>query len=185
LSTQRTPSTVLQQRYVDALLACAQGTDVTREVTRTLTLIEASADLRAVVGSPVVTLAHQMRAVGAVLQAAGIAPVLQNFVAVILQNRRGVYLAGLLRGVLLELERRAGRAQAAVQVASPLSATQQQQLVQHLSQWSGRQVGLDIQVTPDIMGGLKVRLGSTQIDDSVAGKLARLEQQLRTRHAAA
>lgn len=178
LSQNQTPSAILQQRYVDALLACGNPTDLAPDIANAANLIDSSADLQSVLSSPIIPLAGQLQAVTAVFKTAKIAPIVQSFAAVVLNNRRGSYLSAFLHAGLAEIEKRAGRMIAQVQVASPLSAPQQQRLVDKLSAWSGTQVALDVLTTPDILGGMKIRLGSTQIDDSVAGKLARLQKNL-------
>lgn len=67
--------------------------------------------------------------------------------------------------------RRRGRSVAHVISAVPLSAVQEQRLVGVLERIYGRTMGLQVQVDPDVLGGLVVRVGDEVIDGSIAHRL--------------
>lgn len=177
-----TTSGTLTKRYVTALLdaAAAKGqvSDIAAGAQTILKLIHSSADLQKVLASPLISVTKQTAAVMAVLQSARVSALLGNFVGVVLKNRRGAALAAFLQATLDEIARRDGRVEADVQVASPINDIQQKKLADMIAKWSGGKVNLNIKVTPEVLGGMKIRVGSIQIDDSVAGKLERLRQNL-------
>jgi F-type H+-transporting ATPase subunit delta len=88
----------------------------------------------------------------------------------------------LLPGVVQEFERldreARGITEAKVTVARPVSEAEREQISQRLSQVTGKQVDITIQVHPQILGGILVRIGDRLIDSSVAGRLQRLRQEL-------
>ena len=59
--------------------------------------------------------------------------------------------------------------------ALKLSETQHKKVLSMLEQKLGKKIVVNFQVDPEILGGLRVKYGSTMIDDSVLGKLNRLE----------
>ena len=61
---------------------------------------------------------------------------------------------------------------------SDLSKTQQQQLVESLSQRLQRKVALKISIDPSLIGGAIIRAGDLVIDGSVRGKLNKLSTGL-------
>lgn len=173
----------LARRYVTALLESATtrpGFPALRgELERLSGVIAESSDLQALLLSPRVKAGDQQRALAAILARAGFSDVVVGFVRVVLQNRRGAVLADLITAALDALNRAEGIAEADVHVAAPLTAPQEKKLAELLSTWSGARVGLNVKVSPDVLAGMRIRLGSMQIDDSVAGKLVRLRNNLR------
>jgi F-type H+-transporting ATPase subunit delta len=64
-----------------------------------------------------------------------------------------------------------GEMRAAVTSAVPLDAAQKKALATRLKTELGREVTIDLDVDPAILGGLVVRIGSRMIDSSIATKL--------------
>jgi F-type H+-transporting ATPase subunit delta len=62
--------------------------------------------------------------------------------------------------------------------AAPLEEDEARALASRLEQLTGGTVALDLQVDPDIIGGLIVRVGDRLIDGSVRGRLERLRSRL-------
>ncbi|WP_369134537.1 F0F1 ATP synthase subunit delta [Modestobacter sp. I12A-02662] len=67
--------------------------------------------------------------------------------------------------------RRRGRSVAHVTSAVPLTAVQEQRLAASLERMYGRTMGLQVQVDPDLLGGLVIRVDDEVIDGSVANRL--------------
>jgi len=67
--------------------------------------------------------------------------------------------------------RRRGRAVAHVTTAVPLTATQETRLVATLERLYGRTMGLQVQVDPEVLGGLVIRVDDEVIDGSIAHRL--------------
>ena len=70
------------------------------------------------------------------------------------------------------------RAIAEVTVARPLTAAQAERLRAALSTQVGREVSLQVNVDPAVLGGVRVKLGDEVIDGTVAGRLDAAERQL-------
>lgn len=77
----------------------------------------------------------------------------------------------------LAAERR-GRSVAHVTAAAPLSAEQERRLTEDLSRIYGRSIDVQVEVDPDLLGGLVIRVGDEVIDGSVAARLAEARQRL-------
>jgi len=67
-----------------------------------------------------------------------------------------------------------------VTTARPLSPEQQGLLARTLTALADRHVNLDLRTDPSLAGGLRVRLGDTIVDNSIAGQLAGLREQVST-----
>ncbi len=62
-----------------------------------------------------------------------------------------------------------------VKTAIELSETQKHNLIAAMEKYTSGKVVVDYAVCPDILGGMLVECGSKQIDDTIRGKLNRLE----------
>jgi len=76
------------------------------------------------------------------------------------------------------LDEHRGVAQATVITAVSLSEDERRAVVQRLQEVTGRQIVLETQVDPEILGGLVARIGDRVIDGSTRGRLLALRQSL-------
>lgn len=60
-----------------------------------------------------------------------------------------------------------------------LNAAQDKKLIASLEKRFGKKVVVNYILNPDLLGGLRVRCGSDMIDDSISGKLNRLEMMMK------
>lgn len=67
---------------------------------------------------------------------------------------------------------------ALVRTAVPLGEERRQRLADSLSRAYGHEVHLNIEVDPDVMGGLSVRVGDEVIDGTIAGRLDEVRRRL-------
>lgn len=65
-----------------------------------------------------------------------------------------------------------------VRTAVGLSADQEERLAGSMTRLYGRPISLQVELDPDLLGGLVVRIGDELIDGSVAGKLAAARRKL-------
>ena len=77
----------------------------------------------------------------------------------------------------LAAERR-DRYVAHVKAPAPLSAEQERRLAETLTRMYGRPMSVQVEVDPDLLGGLVVRVGNEVIDGSVAGRMATARREL-------
>jgi len=80
------------------------------------------------------------------------------------------------RLIRLELDKR----HAVIESASPLSQDTSDRVLRDLKSKYGEGLTTDFRVNPDLIGGLRIRVGSDVWDGSVQGRLDRLEQELAT-----
>ena len=78
------------------------------------------------------------------------------------------------RLVRLELERR----HAVVESASPLDESSATNIANTLKQKFGDDITTEFRTSPDLLGGLRIKLGSDVWDGSISNRLATFSQQL-------
>lgn len=140
------------------------------------TMLDASADLRALAGSPLMSRNAQKRGMLALAQAAGFQALTAGFLGVLADNRRLSALPQILDAFADELKRRRGVIEAKVESAFPLAPAQVKALQEALGKATGAGVALDVSVNKDLLGGMVVTVGSRMFDDSVRRKLDRLQR---------
>lgn len=173
----------LSGRYATALFELARDERKLDEVsTDADTLRDALAqsdDLRGLIASPLIGRRSAANAIAAVAQALGVSALTANFLGVLAQNGRLRELPAMLRAFRTLVARHRGETSAEVVSAHPLDAAQLGALKDRLRKRFGREVAIDAQVDPAILGGLIVRMGSTQIDGSIRTKINTLANAMK------
>jgi F-type H+-transporting ATPase subunit delta len=78
------------------------------------------------------------------------------------------------RLVRLEVEKRHARIESASELSSEVSS----RLLKNLKQKYGKDLTTEVVVNPELLGGMRIRIGSDVWDGSVRNRLERLKQQL-------
>ena len=173
----------LAERYAAALFDLADERkeldDIANDLRALRAMIDASADLKRLVRSPVLTRTAQGAAVAALAERAGLQPITKNFLGLMARNRRLFALPDVIRGYLAELAARRGEVNAEIVAAQELSPAQRERLLEQLRRAVGQKVTVDVRVDPSLLGGLTVKLGSRLVDASIKSKLHRLEMAMK------
>jgi F-type H+-transporting ATPase subunit delta len=170
-------------RYATALFELAldnKAVDAVKtDLDRFDALVAESADLMRLVRSPVFAADAQGKALGAVLDRAGIGGVTAQFLKVVTANRRLFAVREMIRAYRALVARYHGEVSAQVTVAEPLSDAHRSAITDALKSVTGKDVGLDVKVDPAIIGGLVVKLGSRMVDSSLRTKLNSIKHAMK------
>lgn len=180
--TSQTVSGVAE-RYASSLyeLASEAGSvdQIGAELAGFQTMINESADMKRFIESPVFSAEDQLRAVAAVLEKAGISGLTANFIKVAASNRRLFAIPGMIKSYFQIVARNRGEISAEVTSAHALTSAQENELKATLKSVTGKDVAINVNVDPSILGGLIVKVGSRQIDTSLRTKLSTLKLALK------
>jgi len=170
-------------RYATALFELALDNKtvdaVKADLDRFDALIGESADLMRLVRSPVFAADAQGKALGAVLDRAGIGGLTAQFLKVVTANRRLFAVRDIIKAYRAMVARHHGEVSAQVTVAEPLSDAHRAAITDALKSVTGKDVGLDVKVDPAIIGGLVVKLGSRMVDSSLRTKLNSIKHAMK------
>ncbi len=162
-------------RYATALFDLAleeKRLDTVRtELDRFEQMIADSEDLKRLVRSPVFSADQQVKALVPILQKAGIEGITANFIKLVASNRRLFALPLIIRAFRALVAKHKGEVSASVTVAEQLSDAHLKSLKDALKGVTGKDVDLNVEVDPAIIGGLVVKLGSRMVDTSLRTKL--------------
>jgi F-type H+-transporting ATPase subunit delta len=168
----------LAGRYASALFDLARDQRQIEAVGNSLDALNQavadSKDFSELVASPLVSREEAGKAFAALVPQLGLDPITTNFVGVLARNGRKGQLRNVIRAFRRLSAEHRGETTADVITARPLNDDQLAQLRQQLRARAGRDVTIEAQVEPTILGGIVVKLGSQQIDASIRTKLNRL-----------
>ena len=173
----------LQGRYASALYDLAIEHKAVGAVEADLDklgrAVSASSDLAALIRNPRLTRSGSqaaMTGLGAYLQ---LTPLTQQFLGVLAHNRRLAKLPQMVSAFAGIAAAARGELNAHVTSAHPLSPAQISAIAAKLKAREGKDVKLTATVDPEILGGLVVRIGSTQIDSSIRTRLNTLAHAMK------
>jgi F-type H+-transporting ATPase subunit delta len=173
----------MADRYAAALYSHAEDQHALDQVVSEMeTLgrtIEASADLRRLLDSPLIDVNQATRASQAVLEQEGYSKPVRDFVGVVSANRRLRNLPDIVRAFAHLVAQRRGIVTADVATAHPLTDVQRQQLRARLIEAGYGNVNIHERVEPDLLGGLVVRIGARLYDTSLKSRLQRLQYAMK------
>lgn len=162
-------------RYATALFELALEAKAIDQVSADLAKFDAmiadSADLGRLVKSPVFTAEQQTNAVGAILDKAGIGGLAAKFLKLVASNRRLFSVREMARAYKALVAKHKGEMTAQVTVADKLNDARLGEIKAALKSVTGKDVQVDVQVDPAIIGGLIVKVGSRMVDSSLRTKL--------------
>jgi F-type H+-transporting ATPase subunit delta len=163
-------------RYATALFELARDNKAVDAVKKDLDQFDAlangSADLNRLVRSPVFGADEQLKALSAILAKAGITGLAANFLRVITTNRRLFAVRDMIRAYRALVAQHKGEVIAQVTVAEKLNDKNLDALKSALkSVTGGKDIDLEVEVDPAIIGGLIVKVGSRMVDSSLRTKL--------------
>lgn len=164
----------VEQTAADSVLASAEATGELAQVEDELFRVDRSMvgerDLRRALTERAAGSAERGRLVRALLEGK-VHPVTLQLVERAATAPRGRTVSTTL-GLLGRLvARRRERLVASVSVAAPLSAAQQQRLGSILERTYGRAVQLKLTVDPEVIGGVRIQVGSEVVDSTVLAHL--------------
>lgn len=138
-----------------------------------------SADLRAVIASPVYSRDDQAKAMAALAKKMKLSATLAGTLGLMASNRRLFVLPQLLSTLQAKIAEEKGEVTADVTAAAALTKAQSDKLAASLKKTFGKTVKLNTTVDEDLIGGLVVKVGSKMIDTSIRSKLASLQNAMK------
>ena len=176
-----TESSPVARVYAEALLALGQkdGTlDTLAEETADLrTLLADNHDLSRLLTNPVIATDARQGMVQRMFEGK-VSDTLYKFLQVLNRKGRLAALPGVCDAFATLVDEAQGKIEVDATVAAELDDATASRVADELGQTLGKQVTLTQHIDPDILGGMKLRIGDRLIDASVATRLANVRQRL-------
>ncbi len=171
--------------YAEALLGAAEKTgsvETVREEFASLVddVLSKMPRFEAVLQSPRVSHEEKVRLLDTAFQGR-MSKELLNFLKVVSRRGRMPSLRAIQRAFENLYNERAGRREVVVRTAEPLTDELYAQIADRLRQSLGMEPVLRVEVDPELIGGVVIRIGDTVYDGSVARQLVRLRDETAAR----
>ncbi|MGB8329790.1 MAG: ATP synthase F1 subunit delta, partial [Polyangiales bacterium] len=137
-----------------------------------------SAELREIVGNPVIPKPALKAAVTALMEKLGCSKLVQNTVNLLADKGRLGHLEEVLRAFESVAEAETGRVRVEVVSAKPLSDAYYSRLTEKLQRVTDRKVVLVKTEDPSLIGGVVTRVGDRVFDGSLSNRLNDLRETL-------
>ncbi len=170
---------LLARRYATALFAVAEERGATAQVLADLQRVAAffaADEAQGILGDPSTPRAALGRVVAKLLTEGH--ELTRDFAQVLLARRREELLPEMADALQTLIRVRAGEVEALVETAMPLSDADQAGLRDHLARVSGKRIIMRVETNPDVIAGVRVRVGNTLYDGSLQGELEALHRHL-------
>ena len=141
-------------------------------------LVNSSPELRNVLENPGVAHKQKLGLLNAIIGTVGGSKILQNFVSVLIEQRRIGQINEIAEQFRRELDERMGIAEAQITSVRELTPPEKQSLEKQVAVLTGKVIRAAYSHDPGLLGGVVVRVGSTIYDGSVRGQLQRIRQQI-------
>jgi F-type H+-transporting ATPase subunit delta len=179
-----TGSRRIAERYVKALFDVAKSAGALDTVEKDMRALDQalseSADFRHFLTNPLLSREAQMAALKAILAKMKAQEVTRQFMHMLAAQKRLGVLPEIIAGFDRKLAAERDEMQGELISAGPLKAAEAKHIAERLSKLVGKKVKLELRQDAGLLGGVVIKMGSQQLDGSLAGKLNRLANTLKT-----
>lgn len=175
-------SNVIARRYAKALIATLEKSrdydHLQKELVKIYDYLTANPEVAAFLDNPTVSLEGKRKVLLSVQDELSVPALVSRFIHLLLEKDRLRYLDAVLRYFEEIANQKQNRLKVAVKGASALSSKQTDRIKNRFRQLTGKEIILNVEVDPEILGGLIVKIGSTIYNGSIKGQLERLKYEL-------
>ena len=175
--------TGVARRYARALLSLGleegRHEQLGDELTAVLRVLHDNRDLGAMLQNPGYSQEQRKGAVDSLASVLKLAPILINFLRLLVDRQRVGDLPSIGRAYGALLDAQVGRVRASVTSAQPLSPDEVQKVRESLARISGHTIVLEAKTDPQILGGVVTQVGATRYDGSLKTQLEKLRNELK------
>ncbi len=174
----------VSRRYAEAVVesALSDGEDALSKLVTELTALAGALsvnnELEQVLMNPAFSTEERVKVLEALMSHLKLSDRAQRFLRVLSDKSRINELSEIAEAVKQIADDRAGQTIAYVETAAELSPAAIEQLKHALEKRTGKKLELEIVLNPELIGGLRARVGTFLLDGSIQTELMRLREQL-------
>ena len=182
MSANKSFSTETSERYSRALFEVAEEAvelkKIETDIKNFKTLLENSPELKNFFNNPTQSINNQKNVNDLLSKKFNFSKNLKNFFSLLIEKRRIFFLSKIIDSFLKLCSRKRGEVKASLISSKELSESELENISKDLSSSMGSIIKFDYKIDHELIGGLKLQLGSFMIDTSIKNKLKRFEQQM-------
>ena len=182
MSSKKSFSSETAYRYALALYELAEDSSelqiVEKNVNELLAVYIASEDLKNFIKNPTQSQSNQLQVFDKISRQMSLPKIIKNFLIILVVKRRIFFIKKIFLNFLSLTSKQRGELNASLISSKNLTSQELNGLNKDLSQTMGRTITLDYKVDENLIGGLKMQIGSLMIDTSIKSKLKKYEQTM-------
>lgn len=174
---------MIEKVYSDALFQVAQENNTldstNDELSELATIFEGNQDFLKFLSTPVIS-ADEKKKVLSKLFKDKVSENTFNFLCILTDKRRIQYIGKIASEFKDEYNNVNGILEVTVTTSAPLKKELALKLTEKLTSVTGKKIRLIEKVEPDILGGIILSYGNTQLDSSIKSKLSSIHSQIKS-----
>jgi len=182
MNANKSFSTETSERYSRALYEVAKEEadleKIETDIKSFKSLLENSSELKNFFSNPTQSINNQNNVNDLLSKKFSFSKNLKNFFSLLIEKRRIFFVSKIIDGFLKLCSRKRGEVKASLISSKELSETELESISKELSASMGSIIKFDYKFDKELIGGLKLQLGSFMIDTSIKNKLKKFEQQM-------
>ena len=180
MSTNKSFSTETSERYSRALFEVANEANelskIETDIKSFQILFDSSSEIKNFIQNPTLSINAQNSFVNLLAEKLSFSKNLKNFFLLLIEKRRIFFVKKIAESFLKLCSKKRGEVKASLISSKELSITELEEISKDLSKSMGSTIKFDYKVDKELIGGLKLQLGSFMIDTSIKNKLKKYEQ---------
>ena len=182
MSTNKSFSTETAERYSRALFEVSKETGelekVESDIKNFQLLLNSSKEIKNFIKDPTQNFGRQINMINLLAEKLRFSKNLKNFFLLLIDKRRIFFIEKITESFLRLCSRKRGEIKASLISSKELSEPELKVISKDLSNSIGSNLKFDYKVDKELIGGLKLQLGSFMIDTSIKNKLKKYEQAM-------
>ena len=182
MSTNKSFSTETSERYSRALFEVSRDSDdlekVENDIKNFKLIYDKNLEVRNFIKDPSQTITEQNKLVNLISDKLNFSKNVQKFLLLLIEKRIIFFVNKIIERFLRLCSQKRGEIKASLISSKELSQTELNDISTDLSKSMGSTLKFDYKVDKELIGGLKLQLGSIMIDTSIRNKLKKYEQAM-------
>ena len=180
MSTNKSFSSETSERYSRALFEVALEANeldkIETDIKQFQLLFNSSQEIKNFIQNPTQSINNQNNVINLIAEKLEFSKNLKNFFLLLIEKRRIFFVKKVSENFLKLCSLKRGEIKASLISSKELSTNELEEISKELSKSMGSIIKFDYKIDKDLIGGLKLQLGSFMIDTSVKNKLKKYEQ---------
>jgi len=151
---------------------------VEKNIGELLNIYSTSEDLKNFIKNPTQSQSNSIEVLNKISTQMDISKIVKNFLGVLVIKRRIFFIKKIFLNFLSLVSKQRGEIDASLVSSKKLTSEELESLSRDLSITMGAPIALDYEVDENLIGGLKMQIGSLMIDTSIKNKLKKYEQTM-------
>ena len=182
MSANKSFSTETSERYSRALFEVSLDSDdldkVENDIKNFKLIYDKNLELRNFIKDPSQIITEQNKLVNLISDKLNFSKNVQKFLLLLIEKRRIFFVNKIIESFLRLCSQKRGEIKASLISSKELSQTELNDISTDFSKSMGSTLKFDYKVDKELIGGLKLQLGSIMIDTSIRNKLKNYEQAM-------